>query len=85
MNVQELKSGEGRVIDQNGKRLAMANTDGTIKVVSAVCTHAGCKVEWNDKEKTWDCLCHGSVFSPDGDVLNGPAEAPLAPVALPKA
>lgn len=84
MSIEELKSGEGKIVDQNGKRVAVSNTDGTVRAVSAICTHAGCEVEWNKKEKTWDCPCHGSVYGPDGAVLNGPAEMPLAPVDLPK-
>ena len=47
--------------------------DGTLVAVSALCTHLGCQVNWNTAERSWDCPCHGSRFSPDGEVLHGPA------------
>jgi Rieske Fe-S protein len=50
--------------------------DGTLVAVSPVCTHLGCQVNWNTAERSWDCPCHGSRFSPEGDVLQGPAGAP---------
>lgn len=48
-----------------------------------VCPHMGGLLRWNDAEETWDCPLHGSRFSPDGSVLEGPAERPArVPPAL---
>lgn len=38
-----------------------------------LCTHMGAPLAWNDAERSWDCPLHGSRFSPDGAVLEGPA------------
>nr|WP_241728452.1 FAD-dependent oxidoreductase [Nocardioides zeae] len=40
---------------------------------SAVCTHLGGVLTWNDAERSWDCPLHGSRFDEPGDVLEGPA------------
>jgi len=37
------------------------------------CPHLGCALKWNAQEHSWDCACHGSRFSEDGEVLNNPA------------
>jgi glycine/D-amino acid oxidase-like deaminating enzyme/nitrite reductase/ring-hydroxylating ferredoxin subunit len=77
----DLKPGEGRILKVNGKRVACSrDDDGVVHSVSAVCTHLGCIVHWNNAERTWDCPCHGSRFAPTGDVIAGPAEAPLESV-----
>jgi glycine/D-amino acid oxidase-like deaminating enzyme/nitrite reductase/ring-hydroxylating ferredoxin subunit len=70
----DVAPGEGEVIRRDGKPLAVSRDDeGDIHVTSAVCTHMGCLVHWNDGEQSWDCPCHGSRFSIDGEVLDGPA------------
>ncbi|QQE81446.1 FAD-dependent oxidoreductase [Alicyclobacillus sp. SO9] len=76
--VQDVASGHGSVITFNGKRAgAYREKDGTLYVVDTTCTHLGCEVVWNDADSSWDCPCHGSRFTYDGQVMEGPARAPL--------
>lgn len=66
-------------IGRCGLRLTAASTvDGRERRVSAVCAHLGAVVTWNDSEKSWDCPAHGSRFTPQGTVLEGPATGRLA-------
>jgi Rieske Fe-S protein len=65
------------------KTAVSRDDDGTVYAVSAICSHLGCVVRWNDAESTWDCPCHGSRFARDGSVLQGPATKPLSPKPVP--
>lgn len=38
------------------------------------CSHMGCALRWNPHERTWDCPCHGSRFSQNGNLINNPAQ-----------
>ena len=77
--LKEIKPGEGKTVKIDGEHLAAFRDEtGEIHLVSGVCTHMGCIVNWNSVEKSWDCPCHGSRFSVEGEVLEGPAYKALA-------
>jgi glycine/D-amino acid oxidase-like deaminating enzyme/nitrite reductase/ring-hydroxylating ferredoxin subunit len=74
----DLKFGEGKIVKLDGKKVAAyRDAAGKLNLHSPVCTHMKCIVRWNAADQTWDCPCHGSRFKPTGEVLSGPAEAPL--------
>ncbi len=37
------------------------------------CPHMGCALKYNPQEHTWDCSCHGSRFTRDGELIDNPA------------
>ena len=59
---------------RNGKNVAIyIDDDNKEHVVYNLCPHLKCSLIFNEIEKTWDCPCHGSRFSLDGDVIEGPS------------
>lgn len=69
-----IDNGEGKVIDVDAQRAgAYRDDNGTLHIVDTTCTHVGCELNWNNAEKTWDCPCHGSRFTVEGDIVEGPA------------
>lgn len=71
---EEIESGHGAVVKKYGKKIAVyRDEDGEFHYFSARCPHLGCLLTWNQEEKSWDCPCHGSRFSADGHLINGPA------------
>jgi glycine/D-amino acid oxidase-like deaminating enzyme/nitrite reductase/ring-hydroxylating ferredoxin subunit len=81
-SLRDLAPGEGKTLELHRHKIAAyRDPDGRLSLCSAICTHLQCVVNWNPAEKTWDCPCHGSRFRPDGQVISGPAEAPLPRVS----
>jgi glycine/D-amino acid oxidase-like deaminating enzyme/nitrite reductase/ring-hydroxylating ferredoxin subunit len=79
--VSDLAPGEGGICRHEGETVAaFRSPDGTLRLLSPTCTHLGCRVAWNPAEESWDCPCHGSRFTVEGVVLDGPAVEPLPDV-----
>lgn len=78
-NLKEIKNGEGKSLTVDGEKVAAYRDENSeLHIVSSVCTHLGCIVHFNSAEKSWDCPCHGSRFTIDGKVIEGPAYKNLA-------
>jgi thiosulfate dehydrogenase [quinone] large subunit len=62
---------------------AVQPTKGSYRAFSAICTHAGCTVQFDEASESFVCPCHGSVFSARaGTVIGGPAPSALLPIPL---
>jgi glycine/D-amino acid oxidase-like deaminating enzyme/nitrite reductase/ring-hydroxylating ferredoxin subunit len=77
-DLESLRRCSGAIVRLDGKKRAVyLDEHGKRTVLSPICPHLGCHVEWNDAEKTWDCPCHGSRFLATGELMAGPAESGL--------
>jgi Rieske Fe-S protein len=73
-----VEPGEGKVVEIDGEKAgAYRDSQGQLYVVDTTCTHMGCELSWNSAEHSWDCPCHGSRFTYEGKVIEGPAQKPL--------
>ncbi|MFS4457670.1 FAD-dependent oxidoreductase [Bdellovibrio sp. HCB2-146] len=80
----DMQAGEGRILKDGLREIAVfCDEDNNIHSFSAVCPHLAGPLHWNDKEKTWDCPCHGSRFACTGEVINGPALGGMKSVPTP--
>ncbi|MDI2585989.1 FAD-dependent oxidoreductase [Psychrobacillus sp. NEAU-3TGS] len=81
LKLEDIQTGSGDIIMLDGKKVGAYKDDqGKVYLVKPACTHMGCNVSFNSAESSWDCPCHGSRFSYNGDVIEGPAFEPLEKV-----
>ncbi len=67
----------GGVVTSEEQRAYVVRLSDGFRAMSSVCTHLGCITRYQADEGVIACPCHGSRFSLDGDVLDGPAPRPL--------
>jgi glycine/D-amino acid oxidase-like deaminating enzyme/nitrite reductase/ring-hydroxylating ferredoxin subunit len=76
--IEALGPGEGAIVRVRGRKRAVYRDEtGSLHVLSPVCRHLYCHVNWNPAERSWDCPCHGSRYSGEGRVIQGPTVKPL--------
>ncbi|MCW3072495.1 MAG: puuB 1 [Bacteroidetes bacterium] len=79
VELQSIKPGQGKIVEIDGKKFGVYRDDKDLfHMVGAECTHLKCIIKWNNDEQSWDCPCHGSRFTKEGKVMNGPANRDLA-------
>ena len=77
--IEDIKIGEGGVILYEGRRVGVfRETEDKYHFVKIKCPHLGCRLEWNQDEKSWDCPCHSSRFDYKGRLINGPAQIDIS-------
>ena len=79
----ELKPGEGAIISSGIKKFAVyRDEENNLHTCTAVCPHLDAILQWNADEKTFDCPMHGSRFTTEGKVINGPASTDLKKIII---
>lgn len=65
---------EGR---ERRTRVFLVATGGSLEVLSAVCSHLGCLVNYRREQQEFLCPCHGGRYDITGRNISGPPPAPL--------
>jgi nitrite reductase/ring-hydroxylating ferredoxin subunit len=76
-NVSQLQVGDLSPI--SGGAVALGRDSGGVYAMTLICTHEGCDMasQGSVSPQGISCSCHGSRFDVNGNVLAGPANAPL--------
>jgi cytochrome b6-f complex iron-sulfur subunit len=73
----DLPAGMGQVFSVYNKPVLVVNTPDGYKALSAICTHLGCILFWDEQRQLIACPCHEATFNSNGAVISGPPPAPL--------
>ena len=79
----EVAPGSSVAFKDGGKDAVLVHLDdGKFVAYSAICTHAGCTVAYQNSQLA--CPCHGSIFDPanGAEVVSGPAQTPLPKIPV---
>ena len=68
----------GSVTFDEEQKIYIFHTPRGYFVISGICTHLGCTVNWDRAKNEFVCPCHGSIFTEEGRVAKGPAGTSLA-------
>jgi Rieske Fe-S protein len=85
-NASSIPAGQSITLDDPsfGPFLLIHLSSGQFVAYSAICTHAGCQVQFDPGTRQIACPCHGAVFDPNNSaaVIAGPAPSPLQRIPI---
>jgi Rieske Fe-S protein len=74
---------EGRIeAEYAGDPVELREAAGGPVARSLLCTHFGCRVQWEPGTGSYHCPCHDARFDGEGRPVSGPALRPLRPVRV---
>lgn len=76
-NVNDIPVGKSKMITVKNMPVLVVRTSKDVVALSAVCTHLGCIVKWDEARQQVICPCHAAIFDVNGNVVGGPAPKPL--------
>jgi len=86
-NTTQLPANSGGTVSdpKTGDPAIIVHTSGSnYYAYDAVCTHAGCTVQYDPQQRLLVCPCHGGAFDPThgAQVVAGPPPSPLSPIEM---
>jgi len=73
----EIPRGRGKQVLFNGEPVWVLRLKEGWIALSALCTHQGCIIHWDEKRSILSCPCHAGLFDTNGNVLSGLPRRPL--------
>ncbi|MFN8486053.1 MAG: Rieske (2Fe-2S) protein [Caldilineaceae bacterium] len=67
-----------RTVEEKGLLYIFSQDGTTYTALSAICTHLGCNVHFEEETGGFRCPCHDAHFSQAGEVVSGPPRRALA-------
>ncbi|MEW6378921.1 MAG: Rieske 2Fe-2S domain-containing protein [bacterium] len=77
INGAEIPVGRSKVINYKNTPTIIIRNGQDIVALTAVCTHLGCIVQWDEVSQEIVCPCHAAKYDLNGNVKSGPAPKPL--------
>lgn len=71
---------DGWQIDRQQRTVYILPGAGVPRVLSSVCPHLGCTVQWHPERDEFICPCHGGTYAASGARISGPPARGLDPL-----